>query len=125
HILVYWLGDDPRLSAAQAAVIQQATPAQPLWVADISLWEIATLSTLGRLTFDRPLQAWFEGATAPPLVQRRGRSPEIAAAVAALPPWSLRDPADRLLVATAQVLGMTLLTRDQRILDAALVPTVA
>jgi len=42
-----------------------------------------------------------------------------------LPPWFHRDPADRILVATAQVLGMTLLTRDQRILDAALVPTVA
>jgi PIN domain nuclease of toxin-antitoxin system len=125
HILVYWLGDDPRLSAAQAAVIQQATPAQPLWVADTSLWEIATLSTLGRLTFDRPLQAWLEAATAPPLVQRVGISPAIAAAVAALPPWFHRDPADRILVATAQVLGMTLLTRDQRLLDAALVPTVA
>jgi PIN domain nuclease of toxin-antitoxin system len=125
HILVYWLGEDSRLSAAQAAVIQQATPAQPLWVADISLWEIATLSTLGRLTFDVPLQAWLEAATAPPLVQRVGISPAIAAAVAALPPWFHRDPADRILVATAQVLEMTLLTRDQRILDAALVPTVA
>ena len=49
----------------------------------------------------------------------------VAAAVAALPAWFHRDPADQILVATAQVLGMTLLTRDQRIRDAALVPTLA
>jgi PIN domain nuclease of toxin-antitoxin system len=125
HILLYWLSRDPRLSRAQAAVIQQANAAQPLWVADISLWEIATLYARGRITLDRPLQAWLEAATAPPLVQCVGISPAIAAAVAALPPWFHRDPADRILVATAQVLGMTLLTRDQRIRDAGLVPTLA
>lgn len=125
HILLYWLSRDPRLSGAQAAVIQQASAAQPLWVADISLWEIATLYALGRITLDRPLQAWLEAATARPLVQRVGISPAIAAAVATLPAWFHRDPADRILVATAQVLGMTLLTRDQRIRDAALVPTLA
>jgi PIN domain nuclease of toxin-antitoxin system len=125
HILLYWLGAAPRLSAAQAAVIQQATPSEPLWVADISLWEIATLYTLGRITLDRPLQAWLEAATAPPLVQRVGISPAIAAAVAALPAWFHRNPANRILVATAQILELTLLTRDQRILDAALVPTLA
>jgi PIN domain nuclease of toxin-antitoxin system len=36
-----------------------------------------------------------------------------------------RDPADRIIIASAQVLGGALLTRDQRIIDTALVPTVA
>jgi PIN domain nuclease of toxin-antitoxin system len=45
--------------------------------------------------------------------------------VAALPAWFHRDPADRIILASAQVLGGTLLTRDQRIIDAALVPTLA
>ncbi len=35
-----------------------------------------------------------------------------------------RDPADRILVATARVLGSTLLTQDRRIVEAALVNTV-
>jgi PIN domain nuclease of toxin-antitoxin system len=125
HILLYWLGADPRLSAAQAAVIQQAIPSEPLWMADISLWEIATLYTLGRITLNLPLQAWLEAATATPLVQRVGILPAIAAAVAALPAWFHRDPADRILLTTAQILELTLLTRDQRILHAALVPTLA
>ena len=45
--------------------------------------------------------------------------------MAVLPDDFHRDPADRLIVATAQVHGATLLTRDRRIVDAHIVPTVA
>ena len=114
-----------RLSAGQAEVIRQASPAEPLWVSDISLWEIATLYALSRITLRLPLRDWLEAATAPPLVQRLGITPAVAAAVAALPAWFHRDPADRIIIASAQVLGAVLLTRDQRIIDAALVPIVA
>lgn len=59
---------------------------------------------------------WLEG---------RGRlSPAVAAEQACLPPSFHRDPADRILVATARVLGTTLLTRDQRVIDAGLVSTL-
>lgn len=85
HILLDWLGADPRLSAAQTATIQQAGPAQSLWVAEINLWEIATLYTLRRITLRLPLREWLEVATAPALARRVGISPAIAAAVAALP----------------------------------------
>ena len=125
HVLLYWLGADPRLSAVQAEAIRQASPAEPLWVSDISLWEIATLYALSRITLRLPLRDWLEAATAPPLVQRLGITPAVAAAVAALPALFHRDPADRIIIASAQVLGGALLTRDQQIIDAALVPTVA
>ena len=125
HVQLYWLGADPCLSAAQAEVIRQASPAEPLWVSDISLWEIATLYALSRITLRLPLRDWLEAATAAPLVQRLGITPAVAAAVAALPASFHRDPADRIIIASAQVLGGTLLTRDQRIIDAALVPTLA
>jgi PIN domain nuclease of toxin-antitoxin system len=93
-------------------------------VSDISLWEVATLVSLGRLEVTMPLREWLENAAAPPLVQRCPISPAVAAAVAALPNDFHRDPADRLIVATAQVHGATLLTRDKRIVGAKLVPTV-
>lgn len=53
-----------------------------------------------------------------------GISPAVAAEVARLPDSFHRDPADRIIVATAMVLGAALLTNDRRIRDAALVPTV-
>lgn len=44
--------------------------------------------------------------------------------MARLPESFRRDPADRILVATARILGATLLTRDERITGAGLVETV-
>ncbi len=124
HILLWWLGTGTRLSAAQWQVIENAGPNKPLWVSEITLWEIATLVSLDRIELRLPLRDWLEKATAPPLVRRFGISPAIAAEVAALPDSFHRDPADRIIVATARVLGATLLTRDQRIRSAKLVPTL-
>ena len=112
------------LSPAQRRVLRRTAPAQPLVVAEISLWEVATLYELGRLRLPLPLRDWLERATAPPLVERVGISPAIAAEVAALPKSFHRDPTDRMLVATARVLGATLLTSDQHIIDTGLVPTI-
>ena len=124
HILIYWLGTDLRLSVEQKRVLEQASPENPLWVSDITLWEIATLYNLKRLSFHLPIRDWLEAATAPPLVQRVGISPAIAAAVAALPSSFHRDPADRIIIASAQLLGATLLTHDKQIIQSALVPTL-
>ena len=124
HILIYWLGTDLRLSVEQKRVLEQASPENPLWVSDITLWEIATLYNLKRLSLHLPLRDWLEAATAPPLVQRVGISPAIAAAVAALPSSFHRDPADRIIIASAQLLGATLLTHDKQIIQSALVPTL-
>lgn len=124
HILIYWLGEDERLSAQQKEILERASPENPLWVSDITLWEIATLYNLKRLSLPLPLRDWLEAATAPPLIQRVGISPAIAAAVAALPPSFHRDPADRIIIASAQLLGATLLTHDARLIRSDLVPTV-
>ena len=124
HVLVWWLDDRRRLSAAQRDVVASADAGAPLLVSDISLWEVATLHSLGRIRLTIPLREWLEKATAPPLVRRQGISPAIAETVAALPDSFHRDPADRILVATARVLGATLLTQDRRIIDAGLVDVV-
>ena len=79
---------------------------------------------LGRIQLTIPLRAWLDKAVAPPLVRRLGISPAIAAELATLPDSFQRDPADRILVATARVFGATLLTQDRRIVDAALVNTL-
>lgn len=125
HILLWWLGPSNRLSSSQKEIIEQAGPEQPLWVSEISLWEIATLHSLNRIELRLPLRDWLEKATATPLVRRLGISPAVAAEVAALPDSFHRDPADRILVATARVYGATLLTKDQRILKAGIISTLA
>ena len=124
HILVTWVSSPDELSPAQRLVLDAVSGTDPVMVSDISLWEVATLVSLGRLALDRPLREWLERAAAPPLVRRLGISPAIAAAVADLPDTFHRDPADRIIVATARVMGAVLLTNDARIRDAGIVQTV-
>lgn len=125
HVLLWWLEGGERLSVTQRRAIADGRRHPPLLVSDITLWEIAVLTDLGRVRLALPLREWLERATAPPLVQRQGISPAIAAEVASLPATFHRDPADRILVATARVLGATLVTSDKRILESRLVPTRA
>lgn len=124
HVLLWWHGDRDRLSRDQWKVIAAADAETPLQVSDISLWEIATLHNLGRIRLTIPLREWLEKAVSPPLVRRHGISPAVAAELALLPESFHRDPADRILVATARVIGATLLTRDRRISKAKLVDTL-
>jgi PIN domain nuclease of toxin-antitoxin system len=121
HVLIWWLGRNQKLPDRYRQVIEQASAETPLWLADISLWEIATLHSLGRIELSMPLLEWLEAATAPPLIRRIGIDPRIAAAVAELPDSMPRDPADRLIVASAKVLKATLLTLDQKIRAAGVV----
>jgi len=124
HILIWWLDQSARLSRAQQGVLSAADPDSPLLVSDITLWEIATLCSLGRIQLSLPLRDWLDKAVAPPLVRRQGISPAVAADMAALPESFHRDPADRIIVATARVLGATLLTQDRRIVDSGLATTL-
>jgi PIN domain nuclease of toxin-antitoxin system len=124
HILVRWVSHPDGLSPAQRHAVGLASDVQPLLVASISLWEVATLVSLGRLCLDRPLREWLEQAVAPPLVRVVELSPSIAAEVAALPDSFHRDPADRIIVASARVHAAALLTNDRRIRESALVTTI-
>lgn len=123
-ILLRWFEGGRELSASHRRAIRRARPEQPLLVSDISLWEIATLTELGRIRLRLPLRDWLEQATAPPLVSRCAITPAVAAEVAALPPTFHRDPADRIIVATARVHGATLLTTDRPIAKAGIVATL-
>jgi PIN domain nuclease of toxin-antitoxin system len=124
HVLLYWLDGGSRLTEAQRKAVAGASDDEPLLVSDISLWEVATLVNLNRIRLRLLLRDWLESAVAPPLVRRVSISPAVAAEVAALPDSFHRDPADRIIVATARVLGATLLTQDRRIMESGMVPTL-
>ena len=81
HILLWWHCDREMLSQDQWKVITAADAETPLQVSDISLWEIATLHSLGRIRLTIPLREWLERAVAPPLVRRHGISPAVAAGI--------------------------------------------
>lgn len=125
HIVIFHFESHAKLSPGQQAAWRSTSPTSPMRVSEISLWEIANLVHLGRVRFTIPLREWLDKAIAPPIVEAVRFLPAIAAEVAALPRTFHRDPADRIVVATARVLGATLLTNDRLIIDSGLVPTLS
>jgi PIN domain nuclease of toxin-antitoxin system len=125
HIWWWWVNGDKRLSRAQQRQLKKVSPSSPALLSDISLWELSMMVSLRRIRLAMPLREWLEQAAAEPLVQRCGISPAVAAEVADLPETLHRDPADRILIATARVFDATLLTQDERIIESKLVRTLA
>jgi PIN domain nuclease of toxin-antitoxin system len=92
-----------------------ARHAQTLAIADISLWEAAKLVELGRLELSVPLAEFFRLAIGPGLTVLP-MTPPIAERVATLEAANFhKDPADQIIVATALVHGLRLITNDHRI----------
>jgi len=90
---------------------------QQLWVSPITAWEVGNLAALGRLRMSRPTLAWFEAAVEKAGAQVAEISPRVLVASTDLPDTIHRDPADRIIVATAREFGLRLVTRDRKILD--------
>ncbi len=124
HVLLWWFEDPKRLSTPQRRVLKKASDAVALGVSDVTFWEIALLVERGRVRFTLPVDEWLARATSAPLVERCGMSPAIAREMISLSATRDWDPGDRILVATARVLGVPLVTSDVRIIDSRLVATV-
>lgn len=112
-----WLAMRAPLAAAARQAIENAIPSNDIAVSAVSAWEIGNLVRLGRLTLSLPLAKWFAAATSQPGFRILPLDADVALASAELPGWDHRDPADRLLVATARSLDALLVTRDRGILD--------
>ena len=112
-----WLaaGTVPLLPGAREAIAIAAS-AGNLKVAAISIWEIALLASRNRIVLGKPTTEWVEQALLAPGLSLEPLSPMIAIESCHLPAGFRSDPADNFIIATARVIGATLLTRDRRIL---------
>lgn len=120
HVWIWSLTNPAKLPARVKRELTKST--RELWLSPVSTWELAMLVEKGRVSIHGHLEAWVPQAVA--RFREAPVSHDIAVALAGvrLPHG---DPADRLLVATARVLNLTLVTADQRLLDARLVPTLS
>jgi len=96
-------------------------PENELWLSPISTWEALTLHSKGRIQLPADLDQWLQDATT--VTREAPLTHEVALAASRLPLH--QDPADRMLAATAQVLGLVLATADKRLLGLADVRTLA
>ncbi len=118
HVVLWLDAGDSRLRVGTRDAIDQFWQAGgSILVSSVSAWEIALLANTGRISLDCPPEAWIErflgrpGVSATPLTWRA------SARAYQLPNFERRDPADRLLVATAIEIGCPLVTYDGPLSD--------
>ena len=114
---VIWLFEDISLAPKAMAAIEAAHRNEtPLLVSPITASEIGQLVSRNRINLSAAPHRWFARVLATPGMQLAEMSPDILIASSSLPGQPPRDPADRILLATARDLGATLVTRDRAIL---------
>ena len=108
HVLLWSLTEPRRLSERARAVVED--PRSEVFVSSISGWEIALKRALGKLQAPDNLEASIkkQGFTPLPLTFHHAEQ------ATALPPHH-GDPFDRMLVAQAQIEGLTVVTKDRHI----------
>jgi PIN domain nuclease of toxin-antitoxin system len=89
----------------------------PVSVSAITAWEIGLLSAKGKLPTTAPPLRYFEEFVALPGIRMEALTPSTLVESSFLPEPLHRDPADRIIIATARSLGMTIMTSDRLILD--------
>ncbi|MCI0436958.1 MAG: type II toxin-antitoxin system VapC family toxin [Gemmatimonadetes bacterium] len=105
------------LSGATEALIENAGGRAELAISAMSVSEAAMLEATGRITLSRSVDEWLASALTAPGLRLVELSPGIALESTRLPWEPHGDPADRIIIATARVLGATLVTCDDAILD--------
>lgn len=120
HIWVWSILEPHRLSGKVSRALSAS--ANERWLSPVSAWELILLVEKKRIRLDSHIEAWLPRALAG--LREALLSHDVAAAAADVRlPYG--DPADRLLVATARVLNLTLVTADERLIAAKQVATLA
>ena len=113
-----WISAGEELSdAAIAALNETADEGRFILVSPITAWEIGLLVAKGRAAIPLPAQPWFDRLMEAPSFRLAELTPEILIASSFLPGARFKDPADRILAATARAFGLTLITRDGALLS--------
>jgi PIN domain nuclease of toxin-antitoxin system len=103
--------------------VQAAFAEDRLWVSAISAWEVALLVQRGRLELRLPVREWVARSEA--LSGMHFLPVDTAICLRSVELAGLhQDPADRMIVASAELLAATLVTRDERLQRYADVATV-
>lgn len=114
HVWVWWVHNDPLLPQDAAQVVASYESAG-LGISAISCWEVAKLVEYNRLSLPLSVSDWMAQALAYPGIRLLELTPEIAIDSTQLPQPFHKDPADQIIVATARVHGVPLVTCDTKI----------
>jgi PIN domain nuclease of toxin-antitoxin system len=115
HVWLWWLSGFEKLSRKASRLIADAVPQKGIYVSSISVWEVAQLAARRRLQLAMNVKDWLAKSEALPFVNFIPVDNAIAIKSVDLPEPLHQDPADRIIIATALILGFPLVTKDRGI----------
>jgi PIN domain nuclease of toxin-antitoxin system len=116
HVALWLDSGDDRLRASTRALIDDCwQDGGTILLSAVTAWEIALLVDTGRIDLDIPVEAWINRFLGRPGIEAVPLSHRAACRSYQLHHLEHRDPADRLLIATAIELACPLVTYDERI----------
>ena len=116
HVWLWLMEGDRRLGRSKSLpMLKQAALDDALRVAPISIWEIGMLEARGRIRLNTECLQWVNSALDAPGIELVPFGPDIAVLASRLPGSLHGDPADRILIATARQLDLTLVTADRQL----------
>ena len=104
------------MSQEARRAISRAAARGSLYISAISAWEIATLIRLRRLRISKTIKDYVNDLFSLPGVREAPITAEIARTAGEFPENLHGDPIDRLIIATASVLSVPLVTHDRQII---------
>ena len=115
----------PKLTKAQQKILASVDNREnKACISVMTLWEIAILHALGRLQFDFPFREWLRSIYHHEQLEIISLDPDIIYESSLLRESLPGDPVDQIIVASAKLHGITLLTSDKKIRDEAGIPVV-
>jgi PIN domain nuclease of toxin-antitoxin system len=117
HAAVWITEGLPLASGATEAIAAVHHAGSNIFVSAISAWEIGLLVSRNRIGLSARPARWFQKVLAIPGVKLAELTPDILIESSFLPGNPPRDPADRIIIATARDIGATLVTRDRLLLE--------
>jgi len=115
---VVWIAEGEKLARPALDILDAAAGENvTTYISPISAWEVGRLAARNRLQLLITPQRWFRRLLETPNVQLAEMSPELLIESSFLPGVPPRDPADRIIAATARDYGATLVTRDRALLE--------
>lgn len=124
HIWLWWVSNPENLSSRAAKAIKQAISVNAVYISSISAWEVAMLVEKNRLKLSVDVRDWIRKTEALSFVQFIPVDNTIALRSTSLPGKLHQDPADRIIIATAMVMGAKLITKDEKIRNYRYVKTI-
>ena len=113
----WWSLTEPENLSPDALAAVSATKTDERFISSISIWEFAMMLAKKRIELKISPTKWLSRAIDESGITVIELSPEIAIDSCNLPGDFHKDPADRIIVASARIHNLTLITKDKKILD--------